>query len=1049
MKKLVLTTLCLLLGVMSTWADGDYGTHYKYNAGPDQHLIFVSLVDAQGAELSAADLADGSYYLGAFIGNECRGEAEVELYDNNNLPFGNLFTMVVQGDGTKDNGEKITFRLYKQSMASGGEAEYIIPETTAYVPFQKDKTTGSPSAPYEVKFVPATSIGLPTSITVHLGDTHNMIDEITVYPEGSLLPYPLEWSDTQGAIAIGENVLDALKVHLGGIPVQLTAGTYEYALPMVNTTIYVDNPATSFEWIYKDVVKDANDASKGAITLPKNWLFTERLDTIINHRGEGFELKGKGPQEPSTTTYTWKSSNEDILGPSPMSSMLFEAKAAGTVVLTGTPQDGSTATSPQLTVTLVQPVEVFAFDSDNKKDTILVLQVGENLTQRLKTIVNVMPSEATNKEWSIKEDFDTEYLEKQGNDVIAKKASWSGEMQPIFLDESNIPFTIYAKDGYGCEKKIGVVIIPVQPTALASKKSTINLKQPQGGVEDISKQIYDNLKLTPDETNIDWWIKMIKLESSDPSIIEIVENNTNATSNPTNDPNPDASPGAYDVKLNVKSGTVTITAQIEKGVWDDKNIERNTDVNDPTRDVINIGTKSLGPVSFTVDVAEGFTGFRIESDVIDEDTAYMAAGGTIEVTLVPLPEGIGQDSFDATKIDVKVDPSVPMPGGWTFAEVAPTEGDNTGLKWNITTKSVGNATISVYYEKKPKAKEATLWSLQSMDLNSGWQWISLYQGQIFGKVMMEYLFGDKLGEIRSCNSILFNDTEYGYFGALTELDTLKAYKLKMKEDALPVLIPDTSDVSSYFVNNNIDNAPLSVAVRKGWNWVGNPYQYYQNLSDIFGNTQFSEGDEIRGKTAYAQYIENKWQGALTHLTPGEGYMVYKANGGQIDFVREFTLKQQAEAPAGARSYSNAPALKIDHSRFMDNMSMIAYIDGLADASHLTLYAFRGGECRGRGVAVGDRQFITIHGETGERFTFAAYDELSGQFYELTGSRAFTTSSGTFKAPVPLYINQTTTVEAIMNKAALSDEVYDLQGRRVDDAQMKKGIYVQRGKKVVK
>lgn len=834
----------------------------------------------------------------------------------------------------------------------------------------------------------------------------------------------------------------------GGVNVYLTAGTDEYALPMVNTTIYVDNPATSFEWIYKNVVKDANDASKGAITLPKNWLFTERLDTIINHRGEGFELKGKGPQQPSTTTYTWKSSNEDILGPSPMSSMLFEAKAAGTVVLTGTPQDGSTATSPQLTVTIVQPVEDFAFDSDNKKDTILVLQVGENLTQRLKTIVNVMPSEATNKEWGIKDGFNSEYLEKQGNDVIAKKASWSGEMQPIFLDESNIPFTIYAKDGYGCEKTIGVVIIPVQPTALASKKSTINLKQPQGGVEDISKQIYDNLKLTPDETNIDWWIKMIKLESSDPSIIEIVENNTNATSNPTNDPNPDASPGSYDVKLNVKSGTVTITALIDNGVWDVQKIERNIDMTDPTRKVINIGSKSLGPISFTVEVAEGFSGFLVESDYIDADTAYITVGDTFEVNLVPQPEGIGLDSFDADEIVVHVEPSVPMPDGWTFAEVARKEGDNTGLKWNITTKSVGNATIKVFYEKKPKAKEATLWSLQGMDLNSGWQWISLYQGQVFGKVMMQILFGDELGEIRSCNSILFNDTEYGYFGALTELDTLKAYKVRMTDDSW-TLIPDTSDVSSYFTNNDINVNPLSVAVRKGWNWVGNPYQYYQKLSDVFGNTQFSEGDEIRGKTAFAQYQGNEWKGALTYLTPGEGYMVYMANGGQIDFVREFSLKQQAEAPATARSYSNAPVFEIDHSRFMDNMSMIAHVGGLVDATHLTLYAFRGGECRGRGVAVGDRQFITIHGKSGERFTFAAYDELTGKFYELIGSRAFTSSCGTFKAPVPLYIDQTTSVEAIKNKAALSDEIYDLQGRRIDNAQMKKGIYVQRGKKVVK
>ena len=135
------------------------------------------------------------------------------------------------------------------------------------------------------------------------------------------------------------------------------------------------------------------------------------------------------------------------------------------------------------------------------------------------------------------------------------------------------------------------------------------------------------------------------------------------------------------------------------------------------------------------------------------------------------------------------------------------------------------------------------------------------------------------------------------------------------------------------------------------------------------------------------------------------------------------------------------------SRFSDNMAMIAYVGGLADASQVTLYAFANGECRGRSVVVGDRHFITIHGEQGERFTFCAYNAADDKFYEIRGSRAFAAVSGTMTAPVPLYAGEATSVEAIESNLTHDAAVYDLQGRRVSHQQ--KGIYIQNGKKHIR
>lgn len=1036
-KRLSVAVTMFLAMVAGAWADG---FHYTYDraAYPDEHVIFVALADGQGNWLEDYNFTDGSYFLGAFIGEECRGEAELSFTnETTGLPYEskNLFMIRVHGndDASADAGKTITFRIFRTSMNEvGTSSEYIIPSTNQSVPFQREGLTGTASDPISIHFMPAVNVMLPETITANFGDTINLFDHIIREPERALIPYPLSWfpNDTSYISIVNDTLLAITNIPEENYPlsVYLNAGEGMFQLN-AKANIAINNPAKSFAWIQRDrMTVNETDASKASITIGIDQ--SRELSAILsgfNVQGDStYTLTGRYEGMPATTHYTWTSSNEDVIAQAPTGG--YEIKKVGTdIILKGTPDDGSTETSPTLIVTVVKPVTGFTFGTSAATDTVVVVQVGDNITERLKTLVNAVPADATNPKYSIVTQSTEYFGYDDNNNLIAKAITSEG----TGVVTTNVQLAVVADDGFYAVAPLWVVVIPQQPTKIEAVEATLSLKTPEEYPADITSDLYGNLKLTPDTMNISDFASRISIVPSDAEVIG--RNGENMYGMPI-----------FEL---LKKGQATI--EVTLPVLNNLDI---TTEGDPTGAVespmITINTKEL-TVSFKVEVHDGLSEFTLASQ-------RTTVGESVSITLVPQPLGV--TDFVTDNIQVEVIPAEGMPEGWTFAEV-----EGKGLNWTITPKSVGNGTIIVNYTKDADPMQMgqnTINVDQQLVLSSGWQWSSLFQGSVNGKDAMKDIFGQNLFEIRADEGLLYNDSIYGYFGDLNRLDTLKTYKVRMKNlpAPTPYTIRDYSRISSYFVNNCYTDTtetgapkPLSIPTRKGWNWIGNPYQYYQNISDIFptDTIQFAVGDIIKGKTSFTTYKENGWEGTLKYLTPGEGYLIFTANEGSINFVPEFALKQQAEAPAAARTLDTKPMpWTIDHHRFADNMSMIAHVGGLSDEAALTLYAFVGSECRGRGVAVGDNQFITIHGEKGERFTFCVYDEKTDQFYEIRGSRAFAPVSGTVTAPVPLYAGEVLSVEAITNTAALDGATYDLQGRRIDNP-TRKGIYVQRGRKVVK
>ena len=155
----------------------------------------------------------------------------------------------------------------------------------------------------------------------------------------------------------------------------------------------------------------------------------------------------------------------------------------------------------------------------------------------------------------------------------------------------------------------------------------------------------------------------------------------------------------------------------------------------------------------------------------------------------------------------------------------------------------------------------------------------------------------------------------------------------------------------------------------------------------------------------------------------------------------------------ASSQESSPSIwQYDASRFRDNMTIIASIDNRPAASHYSVGAFVGDECRGEGVAVDGRLFITVHANNGEVVSFKLYDETTGQVYDIDQQLPMQQMLGTVKQPYSMTANDVVTSIDDLPTASLRQQgrSYDLLGRPTTDRQMVKGqLRIVDGKKMLK
>ena len=256
---------------------------------------------------------------------------------------------------------------------------------------------------------------------------------------------------------------------------------------------------------------------------------------------------------------------------------------------------------------------------------------------------------------------------------------------------------------------------------------------------------------------------------------------------------------------------------------------------------------------------------------------------------------------------------------------------------------------------------------QTLDLRTGWNWISFYVEPEQGKDDLESVFGHSrvFNTIKSKEGFAMNSGTAWEQTALSNVTVGNLYKVKVKADARHTVS-----------GKMIDTRNRTQTIKNGWNWIGPLSIYNLSLSEAFADLNPMRGDMVKSKEQVAFYDGHKWEGELTALIPGMGYYYRSHNPEDVTFhypSLDYTPAETAPAPA-RRAPARSIFRPVDHYQFSDNMNVVARVM-VADepVDTLTLAAFVNNECRGVTRATPSGYYmLTIAGnasEAGSEVTF--------------------------------------------------------------------------------
>lgn len=963
----------LLYAVGMAAQQPDWG--YNPNAYPDEHVIYVGLVDDQG---NAVQSFNDNTYLGAFIEGECRGLAKVSRYSVSDTQTIYYFALRVKGTNT-DNGKAITYRL-----SIGGNQSFIFndlkPAANA-VTYTNNGTTGKLSALYQLTFIrPGYYSIVKPEVSVKVGAEFNLLDHITFEPANANIP-EMNWTMGQGEkeneyASIKGNTFKALKStgKYGSVSVSPNLWGMKPAGQYTKVSIRIIQPATSIE---------LRDEYKNGITV--NLGDTAALNTVLR---SGYTTAPADCNE----ELTWKSSDETALLPMIGSDIgKFNPVKTGTYTMTLSGENASV----DLKVTVIKPVEYINPVGRVKE---IKMYIGDNLLDILPSGYKVMPEDATDRSVryevlpSYNQDQEFKYneiLEDNGSEgIFARKP---GRARIAIISNQNpqaaCTYEVIVKDG---------------PTNITFKQEEMTFLMPIKDTDkwDISEDIRNNIIMTPS------WPKYEEYESYD-----IAQSNLDISSLT------DAVKLSYDFKKDSLSASVVKVGEgwIDISYSSERTIATEEGLRNDEYYISN---------HFHVTIMESLKGFKVDGYV------EMVSTETRDFVLTPDPVGA---EVDPSRVEVTITPDSYVSEEWkSIVEIVPT--DENKLNYTIRPHSVGRAIISVKLDGVEVASSNVLIGQRYMQ-KAGWKWASFYSGDVSWN-SPEYELGNVVEEIRSEDALLHNDPEYGYFGDINRLESGTCYKIKVKEEEpglLDLRIMYTGAYEDMRTHRQI--VPMWNWLGNPYQYDHDINSVF-STEDAYAN-KFNVGDRIVSKdNGFAEYNGEKWTGTLTTLRAGLGYMYFNAASDTIDmeYLHEGSMPQGTpvmNAPQHKQSvwtYNSAP--------FADNMTIVADLGNDYSAERFTVGAFVGDECRGEGEMIDGKCFITVHADKGETISFKLHDAVSGEMRTINEQMPFAKMAGSLRAPQRLtvggIVTGITAADIASSGIAVVDGQITVQGMDVAD-----------------
>ena len=363
--------------------------------------------------------------------------------------------------------------------------------------------------------------------------------------------------------------------------------------------------------------------------------------------------------------------------------------------------------------------------------------------------------------------------------------------------------------------------------------------------------------------------------------------------------------------------------------------------------------------------------------------------------------------------------------------------------WNVNGQPVSSEpelSVTVDEAKDIQAVFRRDLFLQTMQLSRGWNWVSSYVAE---PVAAGHFLGHVTRIVSQFDEVI-NDPLYGMTGGIDSLRAGQAYKM---EASLGTLKSFKGHL------HNLQHAPISL--HTGWNWISYPFAEERNINDVLPDA--SEGDVMTSQYGFSEFYDGVWEGTLSTLTPGLGY-IYKSATDK-DLAYDFTAGSQTLAARVAAPEADAPDTSVDVHKYPSTMNVIASVqaaDAEADNEQYCIYAFAGNECRGESRCISGKHYLTVYGDEATDISFVVKHTANGGTYLAKEHLTFSPEVvGSRRAPYTLTISETTGIDGARNLGARNMKVYSIDGVLVnpdatlaDILKLERGVYIIDGQKFI-
>lgn len=358
----------------------------------------------------------------------------------------------------------------------------------------------------------------------------------------------------------------------------------------------------------------------------------------------------------------------------------------------------------------------------------------------------------------------------------------------------------------------------------------------------------------------------------------------------------------------------------------------------------------------------------------------------------------------------------------------------------------------VFFEKDKrigKLAQPFIWNVtdkieQTIDLKTGWNWMSLYvtpDDMSPTTVLADAL--DLLTMINGQNGSCEFDPSFGWGGSLTAMNNASMYKLQASADGTATVVGAPADVVS-----------TTISVKNGMTWIGYPATFTLSLADAFAGLDPEDDDMVKSQGGFAVYSKSNaiWVGTLKAMEPGIGYMYSSTATANKSFNYPST------PPTGG--ISNAKAFfgeedvyhfhPVAAQNYPSNMVMIGQVvENGMPASGIEVAAYVGDECRATIRSNADGLvFLLVPGDKSLPLTLRTYIHGDEVTIDLPLTYQSDKMLGTLKMPIKIDITDFATGISRMDEDADDGEYYDLSGRKLNQRPYQPGVYILNGQKTV-